>query len=70
MKRNIFQNMAHGVLQNCAKPEGRIGKLVVRMMNSAHTPLSKWGLAHLELAPDADVIDLGCGGREQCLCYA
>ena len=62
VKRNIFQNMAHGVLQNCAKPEGRIGKLVVRMMNSAHTPLSKWGLAHLELAPDADVIDLGCGG--------
>ena len=54
--------MAHGVLQNCAKPEGRIGKLIVRMMNSAHTPLSKWGLAHLELAPDADVIDLGCGG--------
>ncbi len=62
MKRNIFQNKAHGVLQNCAKPGGRIGKLVVRMMNSAHTPLSKWGLAHLELAPDADVIDLGCGG--------
>ena len=54
--------MAHGFLQNCAKPEGRMGKLVVRMMNSAHTPLSKWGLAHLELAPDADVIDLGCGG--------
>ena len=26
MKRNFFQNLLHRVFQNCAKPEGRIGK--------------------------------------------
>jgi len=62
MKRNFFQNLLHRVLQNCAKPEGRVGKWVVRMMNASHAPLSKWGLSHLELAPDAEIIDLGCGG--------
>ena len=62
MKRTFFQNLLHRVLQNCAKPEGRIGKWIVRMMNASHAPLSRWGLSHLELAPDASVIDLGCGG--------
>lgn len=62
MKRNLFQNLLHRVLQNCAKPEGRIGKWMVRMMNASHGPVSKWGLSHLKLAPDAEVIDLGCGG--------
>ena len=62
MKRNFFQNLLHRVLQNCAKPEGRIGKWMVRMMNASHGPLSKWGLSHLKLTPDAEVIDLGCGG--------
>lgn len=62
MKRTFFQDLLHRVLQNCAKPEGRIGKWIVRMMNASHAPLSQWGLSHLELAPDAAVIDLGCGG--------
>ena len=62
MKRSFFQNLLHRVFQNCAKPEGRIGKWLVRMMNASHGPVSQWGLSHLELAPDASVIDLGCGG--------
>ena len=62
MKRNIFQNLLHRVFQNCAKPEGRIGKWIVRMMNASHGPVSQWGLSHIDLAPDASVIDLGCGG--------
>ena len=62
MKRNMIQNLLHRVLQNCAKPEGRTGRLMVRMMNATHGPVSRWGLSHLKLAPDATVIDLGCGG--------
>ena len=62
MKRNFFQNLLHRVFQNCAKPEGRIGKWIVRMMNASHGPVSQWGLSHIDLAPDASVIDLGCGG--------
>ncbi len=62
MKRNRFQNFLHRIFQNCAKPEGTVGKLVIRMMNACHKPLSDWGFSHLKLAPDAQVIDLGCGG--------
>ncbi len=62
MKRNVFQEFLHRVLQNCAKPEGLLGKLMVSLMNATHTPVAQWGLSHLDLAPDAVVIDLGCGG--------
>ena len=62
LKRSFFYNFLHRVFQNCAKPEGRIGRWIVSMMNASHGPVSKWGLSHLDLAPDAEVIDLGCGG--------
>ncbi|MCR5176242.1 MAG: class I SAM-dependent methyltransferase [Anaerovibrio sp.] len=62
MKRNLLQRIVHPILQNCAKPEGTVGKLIVKMMNASHEPLAKWGITHLELPPDAVVIDLGCGG--------
>ena len=37
------------------------GKIIVAMMNLGHSPVAQWGFA-LELAPDARVLDCGCGG--------
>ena len=32
------------------------------MMNVGHSAVARWGLQFLELAPDAKVLDCGCGG--------
>ena len=48
--------------ENPRKPVGLGGKIMVAMMNLGHSPVARWGLRFLELAPDARVLDCGCGG--------
>ena len=48
--------------ENTRKPVGFGGKLMVAMMNVGHSAVARWGLQFLELAPDAIVLDCGCGG--------
>ena len=48
--------------QNTRKPEGFGGKIMVAMMNVGHSAVSRWGLQFLNAAPDAKVLDCGCGG--------
>ena len=48
--------------ENTRKPVGLGGKIMVAMMNLGHSPVARWGLRFLELAPDARVLDCGCGG--------
>ena len=31
-------------------------------MNKEHTPVSLWGLKHLDISPDDVILDVGCGG--------
>ena len=35
---------------------------MVAMMNVGHSAVARWGLQFLKLAPDAKVLDCGCGG--------
>lgn len=49
-------------LDNTRKPVGFGGKVMVRMMNLLHGTMAHWGLQFLPLAPDARVLDCGCGG--------
>ena len=48
--------------ENTRKPVGLGGKIMVAMMNLGHSPVARGGLRFLELAPDARVLDCGCGG--------
>ena len=48
--------------QNTRKPEGFGGKIMVAMMNVGHSAVARWGLQFLNAAPDAKVLDCGCGG--------
>ena len=48
--------------ENTRKPEGFGGKLMVAMMNLGHSAVARWGLQFLNAAPDAKVLDCGCGG--------
>lgn len=45
------------------KPEGFLGKLMVRGMNgSGHARLADWGLSHLDGIKPGQIAELGCGG--------
>ncbi len=48
--------------ENTRKPVGFGGKIMVAMMNFGHSAMAEWGLRFLKPAPDAMVLDCGCGG--------
>ena len=48
--------------ENTRKPVGLGGKIMVAMMNIGHSAMAAWGLRFLQPAPDAMVLDCGCGG--------
>lgn len=31
-------------LENCKKPQGKLGKFIINAMNKGHAPLSRWAL--------------------------
>ena len=47
---------------NTRNPVGLGGKIMVALMNLGHSPVARWGLRFFEPAPDAKVLDCGCGG--------
>lgn len=49
-------------VEQCRKPVGKIGKSVGAEMNEHHRDLWEWGLSHVEIARDASILDIGCGG--------
>ena len=48
--------------ENTRKPQGFGGKIMVKMMNSGHSKLAKWGFAKIYAKSNAKVLDIGCGG--------
>ena len=44
------------------KPEGALGKMMLRSMNTGHSSLANWGFAHLPPMSLEQIVDLGCGG--------
>lgn len=48
--------------ENTRKPVGLGGKLMVNMMNIGHHALAEWGMKFISTAPDAKILDCGCGG--------
>lgn len=44
------------------KPEGFLGKMMLKGMNTGHAKLADWGMAHLPEITPGQIVDLGCGG--------
>ena len=47
---------------NCAHPQGRMGRLMLRFMNLCHAPLTNWGLDLINIQDGWTMLDIGCGG--------
>lgn len=44
------------------KPEGFLGRMMIRGMNSGHAQMAEWGLSHLPASDFAEILEIGCGG--------
>jgi len=44
------------------KPEGVLGKLMIRGMNSGHAKMADWGMEHLQEISPKEILQIGCGG--------
>ncbi|MEE0934107.1 MAG: class I SAM-dependent methyltransferase [Methanobrevibacter sp.] len=51
-----------GIFDNMRKPKGKLGQIQLKSMNKEHTPVSLWGLKHLDIKGDDVILDVGCGG--------
>ena len=51
-----------GFFDNMRKPKGKLGDIQLKSMNKEHTPVSLWGLKHLDINPEDIILDVGCGG--------
>lgn len=47
---------------NCANPQGRMGRAMLRFMNLCHAPLTNWGLSLIDFQDGWTMLDIGCGG--------
>jgi ubiquinone/menaquinone biosynthesis C-methylase UbiE len=46
----------------CSKPTGWLGRFTLWRMNSSHSKLTDWGLAHISIEKHLTILDVGCGG--------
>ena len=47
---------------NCACPQGRMGRAILKFMNLCHAPLTNWGLDLVDIQDGWTMLDIGCGG--------
>ena len=46
----------------CARPEGKLGRVMLSFMNYTHAPLTNWGLKLVDVQDGWTMLDIGCGG--------
>ena len=51
-----------GFFENTRKPQGFGGRIMVKMMNTGHSKLAKWGFTKINTKLESKVLDIGCGG--------
>ena len=54
--------MGNKFFQNTCKPQGTLGKFMLKGMDTGHAKLSSWGLSILDLPSYEHILDVGCGG--------
>ncbi len=54
----LFKNF----VSQTRKPEGVLGRMMLKGMNSGHAGMADWGLSHLPEIHPEEITDLGCGG--------
>ncbi|MFP4974459.1 class I SAM-dependent methyltransferase [Paenibacillus sp. CN-4] len=50
------------LIEQAKNPNGRIGSIMLRIMNKAHAGMNAWAFERLDLAGNPAILDIGCGG--------
>jgi SAM-dependent methyltransferase len=50
------------IFNQTKKPEGFLGKMMLRGMNSGHARMADWGMSFLRDVSPSEIVELGCGG--------
>lgn len=53
----LFKNY----INQTRKPDGFLGKMMLKGMNSGHAKMADWGMSHLNDIAPQNIIDIGCG---------
>jgi ubiquinone/menaquinone biosynthesis C-methylase UbiE len=51
-----------GLVSQCQKPRGWLGRILLWNMNSRHSQLTDWGLGQVRIESHSKILDVGCGG--------
>ena len=43
------------------KPEGFMGKMMIKGMNVGHSKVADWGISHLQSMEPKAILEIGCG---------
>ncbi len=49
-------------VNQCQKPRGWLGRLILSNMNSRHSKVTDWGLSQISIEKHDTILDVGCGG--------
>ncbi len=49
-------------INQTAKPEGVLGRLMLLGMNAGHAKMADWGISTLKIVEPDEILDIGCGG--------
>jgi SAM-dependent methyltransferase len=55
-------NLRVGLLNQCSKPSGWLGRMNLWSMNRRHSKVTEWGLTHVSIQSRDKILDVGCGG--------
>ncbi|WP_226669642.1 class I SAM-dependent methyltransferase [Metabacillus litoralis] len=55
------------LIEQAKNPNGIIGSLMLRIMNTSHTNMNKWALEKIQMKEESIVLDVGCGGGKTIL---
>jgi ubiquinone/menaquinone biosynthesis C-methylase UbiE len=50
------------IMKQARMPTGRFGAFWARLMNIAHSDVTRWGLSHISINKNDMILDIGCGG--------
>jgi SAM-dependent methyltransferase len=50
------------MIRQSARPAGELGIITGKEMNECHYELWQWGLSHVQIADNSNILDIGCGG--------
>ncbi|GGF69941.1 SAM-dependent methyltransferase [Paenibacillus albidus] len=56
--------LMEALIAQAKNPRGWVGKMMIGIMNKAHTAIVNWAFSHIQMMKLAPVLDIGCGGGQ------